>query len=1114
MAVVSLITTLAQHDIRLWLENDQLKYSAPDGAMTADIIQQLRDAKADIITFLQKTEKNQMLSIPIADRSQALLASYAQQRLWFIHQLNPNSSAYHIHVAFSVKGQLNCLLLSQACTEIIRRHDILRTSYQQIEGKVQQIIHAPYAYTITPTLIKTADLPAALEQERHAPFQLEQSVFRACAWQTAPDAFALAFTIHHIAADGWSLGIFVNELVQLYSSYNTKQPSPLADLPRQYVDYAHWQHQNSALYEQQLHYWQTELNHVPNLSLPYHVTPSVNSSAAGASISFELNSAQASQLQQLNKACGTTLFMSLLAALSIVLHRYSQQDDFCIGTPIAGRSNSQLEPLIGCFINVLAIRCKPSAETKLSDYLLSIKDTCKRAFLNQDAPFEQIVQDLGIERDLAINPIFQVMLSVQNAPFAAIQTLGDLSFHALEETEPTAQMDLNLTAAEHSNGITLRLSYKKALFAPSIIQKLGEHLVNIIDALCQQPQQTINKIHLVTLEEAVPNEQLHLHTLDNRPIHFIVSEQARLHSQAIAVEFANKQLTYAELEQKTDALAAILLTRGIQKGHFIAIYQERSIDLVISILAILKAGAAYIPIDTHYPAARTQAILTDSQAALVLTHSALASQLSNVPILTLDNLSLVPTTYTASECSQYDAAYIIYTSGSTGTPKGVVIPHGALSNHMQWMQQEFNFNQQDRFLQKTPIVFDASVWEFFAPLMIGATLVVAPNDAHKNPTQLNQIIQQAKISVAQFVPSLLHACLHHLHPQQWLTLTTLFCGGEALSPALVNEFYQQQPNSQLINLYGPTETTIDASFSYCRANATTITIGKPISNAAFFVLDKQLNLLPQGIAGELYIAGLGLARGYLHQESLNQTHFINNPFCQAPFNRLYKTGDQVRLLSDNQYEYLGRIDQQLKIRGLRIEVGEIESRLQAIPDINECLVCAIHKDNQIDNQHLVAYYTSNKSLTSQEIRKTLLEHLPHYMIPSYFVPLTEWPLNNNGKIDRKKLPTPNWSELNRPPYTAPTTITQTELCTIWQDVLRLDKVGIHDNFFELGGHSLSATQAISKAQEVFSIELPLRDIFENPTIAAIAELIDITLLQKSVFSQKSEDDDDTESFIL
>ncbi len=1136
MNVVSLIAQLAEQDIRLRLEEGNLRYSAPDGAMTPAIISQLRDAKAELIEFLQQSEHSALIQLPVANRNEPLAISYAQQRLWFIHQLDATNTAYHIHVTLLIKGNLNLGYLSKACTEIVRRHEILRTHYVQQGGRVMQMIDSPQPFTISPEVLAAEALPAAIHQELHQPFNLAGQIFRIRLWQLATAEYALSFTIHHIAADGWSLGIFVNELVQLYKAYSENAASPLPELERQYVDFALWQSQNQAQQNLQLSYWKSQLQGVPNLSLPYDSPPSTYISNDGGFIDCSFNSVDTQKLHALNKAQGTTMFMTLLGSLSVLLHRYSQQSDFCVGTPIAGRSNSQLESIIGCFINVLAVRCKPLPHQTFSEYLQTVKASSSEAFSHQEIPFERIVQEVVAERDLAINPLFQIMLSVQNTPFSTIEDLNGLEISAFKDTEAAAQIDLKLTAQEVNGDIELRFEYKKALFKHETIECFAEHFLTLTRAVISQPQLQLHNIPL--FEPAQQKALLGLQeggwnattkSLPDTNVVTLFERQVELTPEAAAVSSPEGSLHYSQFNARVNQLAHYLIeARHLHPQSRVVICLKADIDFLVAVYAVVKAGACYIPIDPNYPDERIQHIIRDACAELVISDNTQRDRLllDQSLCLCLDELRSVINGYRADNPGVYiqpdQAIYGIYTSGSTGLPKGVEVKHRGETNLIHWYNSEFGFNNKDKCLIVSAAGFDLTQKNFFAPLCSGGEVVFHGLDFY-DPAAIRLLIANKGITVINCAPSALYPLIQQSPSYPQLrSLRVVLLGGEPIridtvKPWLDATFYR----CELVNMYGPTECTDIASIYRIRRSAdltsNNIPIGKPIANTQLHILDSLQQLMPFGAVGELYIGGAGLAKGYINNTELTAQSFIDNPFSGQghPSHKLYKTGDLVRYQSDGNINYVGRTDHQVKIRGLRIELGEIENRLQKVAGIKESVVVALAKDGNAENQHLVAYYlASDTPVSTANIRHHLLLELPQYMIPAYFIALDAWPLSANGKIDRKALPQPDWSQLNRRPYAAPENPTQIALAAIWSEVLGVEKIGIHDSFFELGGHSLTATQAISRAQETFAIEVPLRQIFENPTIEAIAELIDTTLLEKSVFNSAGPIDDDAESFIL
>jgi amino acid adenylation domain-containing protein len=1073
MNVVSLIARLAEQDIRLRLEDGNLRYSAPDGAMTPEIVSQLRNAKSELVEFLQQSEHSAVIQLPVANRNEPLAISYAQQRLWFIHQLDATNTAYHIHVTLLIKGMLNLEFLTRACNEIVRRHEILHTHYEQQGGKVVQVISAPQPFTINLETLPAGQLPDAIHHELHQPFNLAGQIFRIRLWQIADEEYALSFTIHHIAADGWSLGIFVNELVQLYKSYSENKPSPLPALERQYVDFALWQAQNLAQQDQQLLYWQKQLEGVPNLSLPYDAPPSTYISNDGGFVDCFINSIDTQKLHALNKAQGTTMFMTLLGTLSVLLHRYSQQSDFCVGTPIAGRSNSQLESIIGCFINVLAVRCKPLAKQTFSEYLQTVKASCSEAFNHQEMPFERIVQEVVAERDLAINPLFQVMLSVQNTPFTTIDDLHGLQISAFKDTEAAAQIDLKLTAQEVNGVIDLRFEYKKALFKQETIERFAEHFLTLTRAVTSQPQLQLHNIPL--FEPAQQKALLGLQeggwnatarALPDTNIVTLFEQQAERTPDAKAVSSPAGTLTYAQFNARVNQLTHYLIeAKHLHPQSRVVICLPADIDFLVAVYAVVKAGACYIPIDPNYPDDRIHHIIQDARAELVISDHAQRErlQLDHALCLCLAELRSALDDYSDGNPGVYilpeQAIYGIYTSGSTGLPKGVEVKHRGENNLIHWYNNEFGFNRMDKCLIVSAAGFDLTQKNFFAPLCSGGEVVFHGLELY-DPVAIRQLVADKGITVINCAPSALYPLLQPVSSYPQLqTLRVVLLGGEPIRIDTVKPWLDATAyRCELVNMYGPTECTDIASIYRIRnaadLAANDIPIGKPIANTQLHILDSFQQLMPFGAVGELYIGGAGLAKGYINNTALSTQSFIDNPFSGQghPSHKLYKTGDLVRYEADGNINYVGRTDHQVKIRGLRIELGEIENRLQKVPGIKESVVVALTRDGNKENQHLVAYYlATDVPVSTATIRHQLLLELPQYMIPAYFIALEAWPLSANGKIDRKALPQPDWSQLNRRPYAAPENPTQIALAAIWSEVLGVEKIGIHDSFLNWAG---------------------------------------------------------------
>ena len=1124
MNAVSLINQLASRDIQLWLEDGQLRFSAPEGAMTESLIAQLRQHKADIIAFLEQSGRQQALIRPV-DHSGSLPVSFAQQRLWFLQQLEPGNTAYHIHASLRIEGPLNIEHLQAACRQIIERHAVLRTTYHQQGGQVKQGIQPVGDWQLAVEETSPDAVDDAIHELLQRPFNLAAELPLRCAlYRIGEDRYRFAFVIHHIAADGWSLGIFVEELTRLYQAMQQGEAATLPPLAVQYADYAVWQtsDEQQQRRSRQLDYWQQQLAGVPNLDLPLDHPRRPHTPADAAVLVEHLDPALGGHINDLAHRQDSTLFQTMMALFSVLLHRYSRQDDFCIGTPVAGRATSQLEPLIGCFLNVLAVRCEPQGELSFQQHLETVKKRCSDALANQDVPFEQVVQSLDIPRDMTTTPLFQAMLSIQNTPQPA-QQLDELSIDFDDNSEPAAQFDLKLTVREEDDGrIALAFEYKKALFDEATIHAMAGHFINLCHAATARPQSALKDLDLFppqSLKKVLglfPGgfNDTTTELPDDLLLHHLFARQAEKTPDAIAVSDSKRSLTYAGLDTESSQVAQLLIQMQQRPGDLVGVCMLRSVEMSIALLGVLKAGCAYVPFDPEFPVERLRFMADDTGISVLLTNRPVAEKAAEVSgcCVVLEDMQLDDFSNQAPAVAEGNSALfnVIYTSGSTGKPKGVMVEHRGIANRLLWMQKAFALTADDCVLQKTPYSFDVSVWELFWPLITGSRYHFIEPEAHKDPARLRDAIIENNITTVHFVPSMLAGFLATPGIEQCRCLRQVFCSGEALQASHVETFFQRLPDCELHNLYGPTEASIDVSWYDCRKHndAPSVPIGKPVDNTRLHILDEHLNPVPNGVAGELYIGGVQLARGYLNRDSLSESTFIANPFAGHPDKRLYKSGDLVRQAADGNILYLGRLDHQVKLRGQRIELGDIEARLATAPGIESCVVTA-------DGQQLVGYYQSASDRDAETLKSHLAAQLPAYMIPGAFIHVSEWPLTPNGKINRNKLPKPDWNTLNRKPYVAPQSDTEKALAAIWQQVLGVDKIGVHDNFFDLGGHSLTAVQALGLAQEQFAVELPLRQIFDNPSIAAIAPLLDKARLEQSVFTASAEDEDDEgESFIL
>lgn len=1140
MTVVEILASLAKKDIRLWVEDGKLGFNAPDGAMTQEIKQQIVANKPQIIAFLSQAQASEKQSdIPRVDRNASLPLSYAQQRFWFLNQLEPESSAYNMVGALRIQGELDITALQQALNEVYRRHEILRTLYQLQDDNCQQKIQPAKAFELSIYELPEADANTSLEQqientalhEASQGFNLSKEVFRVSLYRINTQDHLLVSTLHHIASDGWSMGILVKELAALYQAYSQSQASPLPDLPIQYADFAHWQLQqlDDKAISEDLNYWQQQLQQVPKLALATDFPRPAIAGAAGGSVVFKLGKNQTQAIKHLAQQQGVTLFMALQAAYKVLLARYTGSDDICVGTPIAGRDHSQLEHLIGCFLNTLAIRTDLSGEPSFLELLEREKAVTQAAFKHQHTPFAQVVDAVEKQRDMSTTPLFQTLFVLQNAPVDRSISLSGIRITPLELEKNNAQFELKLSLNEADEAMIGEFEYRADLFQKTSIERMAKHFSQLLSSLCENPEQSIYHANMISPEEAQQLLQTGAGSFNDtqvdygqpQTIHTLFEQQVSKTPEHIAVSDAHNSLTYQELEQSANRLANYLRQQGLQNEQSVAVCLQRSCQMSVALLGILKAGGCYLPCDVSLPTERLLFMLNDTGAQFIISETALSdisaalNPNSQYQLIEMDAATDSQTgqwqqqseTSPALSISSDSLFNIIYTSGSTGTPKGVMVPHQGIFNRLQWMQQEYQLQPDHRVLQKTPYSFDVSVWEFFWPLICGASLIYAKPEGHKDPEYLRDLIQTQHISHLHFVPSMLGLFLQTDGIQNCRSLKQVFCSGEALQLEHESRFLQQLSHAELHNLYGPTEASVDVSYHPCQGNHkhASVLIGKPVANTQLHILDTKLQAVPLGVPGELYIGGVQLARGYLNRDELNASTFINNPFHQTqqhPSPRLYKTGDLARWLESGEIEYIGRVDHQVKIRGLRIELGEIEAALNQIPQTGKSVVIA-HNSQQGD-AYLVAYIvlqTQPGNTISQTIsqsdyktlaQQTLSQTLPEYMVPQHFILLDAMPLSANGKLNRKALPIPDFSQ-QAAEYIAPQSELEKSLALIWQELLGIERVGLADNFFDLGGHSLLATQMLARIRQQLQCELPLKQLFAQPTLGNLANALQESL---------------------
>jgi amino acid adenylation domain-containing protein/non-ribosomal peptide synthase protein (TIGR01720 family) len=1102
------LSELSNLDIRLWLDGERLRCNAPKDVLTADLQAEIAARKAEIIQFLNNSSTQE--TIKPVPRNQHLPLSFGQQGLWFIDQLAGGSTAYNQLFAIKLQGIVQVAILESALTEIIKRHEILRTTFKTINGQAFQAIAPEPNFTLAVETLQWQELQPFAVAQSQLPFNLaEGSLLRVTLAKLAPEEYVLLFFIHHAIADAWSSTIFIQELAAIYEAFSLGKPSPLPELPIQYADFAYWQHQKlQQSLPEQLRYWEQKLSDTPPiLQLPSSRPRLAVQSFQGDVITLELNQELTTKLKHLSQQSGVTLFMTLLAAFNTLLYRYTSQDDICVGTTIANRHSRELESLIGYFLNTLVMRTDLSGNPTFRELLQRVQNVAWEAYNHQDLPFDQLVAKLQPTRDLSHTPLFQVMFVLENSPKQEVQLSG-LTLSFLEIPLASANFDLSLSMRETEQGLLAKFEYNTDLFDADTITRMAGHFQTLLWGIVTNQEQPISELPLLTEAERhqllVEWNNTQIKYPQDKSIHQLFEAQVELTPEVVAVVFEEQHLTYRELNQQANQLAHYLQTLGVGKETLVGICVERSLEMIVGLLGILKAGGAYVPLDPGYPVERLSFMLSDSQVSVLLTQQKL---LENLPT---SKTNLVCLDQDWQEISQYsqenlvntvtpqDLAYVIYTSGSTGQPKGVMIQHQSLVSFTETIKGEYGITNKERILQFASISFDVAAEEIYPCLTSGATLVLRTDEMLASVPAFLQKCQDGNLTILN-IPT--------AYWQQWMaelantdlaipdSLRLVIIGGEQAHSEKVAIWQKKIGSLQLINAYGPTETTVTATIYKIPVHPSqTVSIGRAIANVKTYVLDQHLQLVPVGVTGELYIGGVNLAKGYLNRSDLTEEKFILNPFekaegrrQEAEKSRLYKTGDLVRYQADGNIEFIGRIDDQVKIRGFRIEIGEVEAVLSQHPQVQQTEV--IVREDQPGNKRLVAYVvTKQEQVTANELRRFLKEKLPDFMAPSAFVNLEKLPLTPNGKIDRRALPAPDTSSLTpETNFVPPRNSVELQLAKIWSEVLGIQSVGIRDNFFELGGDSIIAIQIIAKANQA-NLKLTTKQLFQYQTIAELANV--------------------------
>jgi amino acid adenylation domain-containing protein len=1069
---------------------------------------------------------------PVA-RDHNLPLSFAQERLWFLDQLEPCNSAYNIPLAVRLTGRLVVVALEQSLNEILRRHEALRTTFMVADGRPVQVIAPALVLTLAvEDLQELSEIEQAAEAQHLADEEAQRlfdlacgPLVRASLLRLGEEEHVLLLTLHHIVADGWSTEILFRELSILYEAFSTGKPSALPDLPIQYADFAVWQRQwlQGENLESRLSYWKSQLDGISTLQLPTdRPRPAVQSSRGGCQ-SLVLQKTLTRRLKDMSRTDGVTLFMTLLAAFQTLLHRYTGQDDIAVGSPIAGRTRSETEGLIGFFVNALVLRVDLSGDPTFREVLRRVRNVALGAYAQQDLPFEKLVEVLQPARDLSRSPLFQVLFNMPDVSNRRMDVAG-LKVEILSSPPALSKYDLTLYAIEQNGSIRLQLVYNTDLFAEARIVAMLSQLEHLLSQILQSPEEKISRFSLVTNASAavLPNPAAALDATWYGAIHNLFSKQASRFPDRLAVVDPHESWSYAELETRSNQLANYLRANGIQSQDIVAVYGDRSASLVWVLLGILKAGSAFLILDPAYPASRLIDYLIVAQprgwiqleeAGVVpetLEHFLTAS--SKCCRLKLSRCSAVvgedPLAAHSIENPGVtggpdELAYVAFTSGSTGKPRGILGRHGPVSHFLPSLKQTFNFNETDRFSVVSGLSFNPLHREIFTPLWLGATLCI-PDPADIAPGRLAEWMKRSQISVAHLTPAMSQILTQAKHGTILISLRYAFFAGDVLRKRDVSELRKLAPQVRVVNFYGATETqravghfvvpdeqdTISDSDQLDKRSQEIIPLGRGINDVQLLVLNASQNLAGVSEIGEICFRSPHLAKGYMNDDSLTSERFISNPFTKDPSDRLYKTTELGRYLPDGNVEFIGRVDHQVKIRGFRIELGEIETVLSQNPAVQESVVVA--QEDVHGDKRLVGYIVPRKeqALTVSKLRGFLKSKLPEHMVPSTFVLLDALPLTPNGKVDRLALPatTGTRPELDKA-MVAPRTAVEKTLSQIWSQVLGLKQVGIYDNFFELGGHSLLATRVIFRAREVFKMELPLHVLFEKPTIEELAHVI-------------------------
>lgn len=1037
-------------------------------------------------------------------REAPLPVSHAQHRQWLFWKLHPASTAYHTPLAVRLTGALDTQALESAFNGLVQRHETLRTHFVETDGMPSQhvLTTMPFVLARQSALGQDdAQLATRIQAAIATPFDLATGpLLRGLLLTLGEESHLLVLTLHHIVSDGWSMGIMVRECLRTYEALVSNRSDGLQAPKVQYADYAVWQRQRleQGLLHTQLAYWKTALeNDFSVLALPADRARPTVQSHHGERIDLRLSPALAEQLRALAIHHQATLFHVLLAAFGLVLGRYTGREKLNIGVPMTNRDRVELEGLMGFFVNTLVVRIGLDPAQDLAAYLAQVKETTLQAQANKDIPFDALVEALSPERDTSHNPLFQVMYNHLRDVGAQVgeHSLSGLHLQEVDLAGHSAQFDLALDTLERSDGVLASFTFATDLFDRPRIERLAQHWLNLLQAFVEGPVRAVGELPMLCLPETQRLAEANLtpaHYPASEAIHQLFERQARLTPQALALVHGDQQWSYQVLNQRANALSAALIARGVARGSRVAIVMKRTPDMVAALFAVMKAGAAYIPLDPAYPVQRLNYMLKDSEASLLLVQGdscpALALE-AHTAILDVEDIQAVGQGNLDLAMAPQDLAYCIYTSGSTGQPKGVMIEHRNVAALIGWSASVYSQDDLQGVLASTSICFDLSAWEFFVTLALGGYVILA-----ENVLQLPQLPARDRVRLINTVPSAIRTlCEARQIPDSVRVINT---AGELFKQSVVEALYKQKPAVRVYDLYGPSEDTTYSTFTLREVGGTD-NIGGPIANSAAYLMDDNAEQVPWGHAAQVYMAGAGLARGYLNRPGLTAERFVPDPLAARGGERMYRTGDLARYDDAGRLECLGRIDHQVKVRGFRIELGEIEARLRAFHGVRDVAVVALE---QVTGSELVAYLVptdqaqalvdpASQAAVQQQLRAHLRAALPDYMVPAHWVMLQALPLTPNGKLDRAKLPTPDRQARPRI-LRAPLTPLAAQVAELWSQALGVAVVGMDDNFFELGGHSLLATQVTARLQAQLNIELPLLELFQAPSLEAFVQAVE------------------------